>query len=153
MRRVFGKLMFEVKLLVYDAGTNFSMYGLLDQATAGGAGLDSFTPANGGRWFSVNGDGWPGGSGVFPAALSGSFSLTSGDVIGIPMNIGTGDFWIYKNGVSLAGDAVAGTGAPGTDFLGLTVCPSVSLNVLNDKVQLITSGTFSFPLTGYSGWN
>lgn len=144
-----GKVQFEVKVLT-SIGLGI-MIGLLDQATAGGAGLDSFVPANGARWYN-NGIPFPGGSDFVFTQPFGGFSVAINDIFGVAVDLSAGKAWLYQNGVSLSGDAVAGTGETGTIASNHLACPSISLRSIGDKAQLITSG-LSYPISGFSGWN
>lgn len=141
-----GKFQFEIKVLV----GNDLMFGLLDQTTSGGSGMNGFSTPNGMvQW--VNNFLFPTGA-DFSGTTAGSVPAAAGDIFGVEADLTGGKVWFSKNGTPLSGDPVLGTGNTASIANNHLVCPSGVIGTNTFSIQLIT-GTMNFPVSGYAPWN
>lgn len=79
-------------------------------------------------------------------------TYTTGDVIGVAVDLTTGAIWFSKNGVWQSGDPSAGTGAAFTGLSG-TYYPCASNHTADVVVGRFTAASMSYaPPTGFSTW-
>lgn len=142
-----GKWAFEIILLVSNSEI---VFGLLDQTTAGGAGLtNTLTAANGfGQW---EGNSFFQSGADFSGSSAGSWVPATNDIYGVQADLTSGKVWFSRNGTSLSGNPVAGTGNTGAIANNHLVCPSAYIITNTTKIQLVT-GTLNFPVSGFSSW-
>lgn len=142
-----GKLAFEIIILSVSGGS--VMFGLNDQATAGGAGLTGVFKAPDGIWQWDNGSSFAEGA-DFSAIPVSSFPLFNGTILGVQADLTAGKVWFSQDGVSMGGNPVAGTGNMGTIANNHSVCPSIAM-ITSISAQLVT-GTLTHPTSGFSSW-
>ena len=82
-------------------------------------------------------------------------ALASTDVVGVAMDLATGNVWFSRNGIWTQGDPAAGTSPEGTLTPGVTYYPGIAAESGADmKVTLHTKAsdmTYS-PPSGFSSW-
>lgn len=138
-----GKRYFEVKYTARDIGV-----GSIGISVAGITFTNnSFSATTNGYGYGTNGNKYNNGTN---SAFGSSY--TTGDIIGVYVDMTAGKVWFSKNGVLQAsGDPVAGTNAAFTFSTSLTLYPAVYLNSgTNPEAAAINSPLSYSPATGYA---
>lgn len=144
-----GKFAFEVKVILAQAGA--VMFGLMDQTTSGGASMtgvfnvpDDMLQWNIGTLLTTGAD--------FSGTNVASWTPVDGDIYGVQADLTGGKVWFSRNGASLGGDPVAGTGNTGSIANNHLVCPAAVEVAASGQVFQLLTGTLNFPISGFSSW-
>lgn len=151
-----GKRYFEIVIDSIGTASNGTYVGICNAATVLKADLSSGLNVGAKvlTWFSGSA-GQLYGDGTFIGNFkSPTFGFTTGDVIGFYVDFAAGKAWIYKNGVSLQGDPVAGTSELYTFTAGTAMYPFFNpQNPSNNQQASLRLALSSFTNTLLSGYS
>jgi hypothetical protein len=144
-----GKWYFEIYVVSTTANNMFVL--IADNATAGGAGLNSFKADHTG---GTRDDGFSAFQGLTASNATGLGSFVTGDTIGVAVDVDNKKFWMARNNTWIAsGNPAAGTNEKGTWSAAYTIFPAVGLiGGSSNKARLVPVSTVYSPPSGFTVW-